>query len=84
MKDRTSVVIAHRLSTITSADQIIVLNYHGEIGEMGKHEELFHANRLYKRFWESRQQARGWKVTRVSNAGIQQSYRRVSNEYMVK
>jgi len=25
---------------------------------------------LNRRFWESRQQARGWKVTRVSNAGI--------------
>jgi ATP-binding cassette subfamily B protein len=59
---KTLIIIAHRLSTIISADQIIVLNDHGEIEEMGKHEELLHANRLYKRFWESRQQARGWKV----------------------
>jgi ATP-binding cassette subfamily B protein len=59
IQDAINALIA---STIISADQIIVLNDHGEIEEMGKHEELLHANRLYKRFWESRQQARGWKV----------------------
>ena len=59
---KTLIIIAHRLSTIISTDQIIVLNYHGGIEEMGKHKELLHANGLYKRFWESRQQARGWKV----------------------
>lgn len=62
VKSRTLIIIAHRLSTITSADQIIVLNDHGQIEEMGKHEELLHAKGLYKKFWESRQQARGWKV----------------------
>lgn len=39
MKDKTVFVIAHRLSTIRNATKIVVIN-HGEIVEMGSHDEL--------------------------------------------
>ena len=63
VKSKTLIIIAHRLSTITSADQIIVLNSRGSIEEVGKHEDLLKGGGLYSRFWESRQQARSWKVS---------------------
>jgi ATP-binding cassette subfamily B protein len=66
VKSRTLIIIAHRLSTITSADQIIVLNSRGSIEEVGKHEALLKAGGLYSRFWESRQQARSWKVSHLN------------------
>jgi ATP-binding cassette subfamily B protein len=39
MRGKTAVVIAHRMSTVRHADQIILLD-HGEIVEVGAHEEL--------------------------------------------
>lgn len=49
---RTSIIIAHRLSTIRHADQIMVLK-HGEIQELGAHDELLalpsgHYRELYE------------------------------------
>ncbi|HEX8041328.1 MAG TPA: ABC transporter ATP-binding protein [Chryseosolibacter sp.] len=46
MLGRTSVVIAHRLSTIQKADKIIVMD-HGEIKEVGRHEELLSKDGFY-------------------------------------
>ncbi|WP_158827241.1 ABC transporter ATP-binding protein [Mucilaginibacter lacusdianchii] len=48
MQGRTAIVIAHRLSTIQSADKIIVLD-HGEIKEMGTHQELLRIENGYYR-----------------------------------
>ncbi len=49
-KGRTCIIIAHRLSTISTADRIIVLE-HGNIVEMGKHQELMDKCGLYYRMF---------------------------------
>jgi ATP-binding cassette subfamily B protein len=43
---RTSILIAHRLQTIQEADRVLVLN-HGQVEELGTHEELLAAGGLY-------------------------------------
>jgi ATP-binding cassette, subfamily B, multidrug efflux pump len=46
MSGRTAIVIAHRLSTIQKADKIIVMD-HGQIKEVGRHEELLEKDGFY-------------------------------------
>lgn len=46
MQGRTGIVIAHRLSTIRDSDVIVVMD-HGEIVEMGSHEDLLEQKGKY-------------------------------------
>ncbi|HEY8889922.1 MAG TPA: ABC transporter ATP-binding protein [Clostridium sp.] len=46
-QDRTTLIIAHRLSTIRNADKIVVLE-HGEIVEIGNHDELICIDGYYR------------------------------------
>lgn len=50
MTDRTSLVVAHRLSTIQKCDRIFVF-HHGELREMGTHNELLGERGLYWRLY---------------------------------
>lgn len=51
MEGRTSIVIAHRLSTVQHADRIIVM-HHGEVREMGNHQQLLAQRGLYYRLYQ--------------------------------
>ncbi len=51
MENRTSLVVAHRLSTIQKCDRIIVL-HHGELRELGTHNELLANRGLYWRLYQ--------------------------------
>jgi ATP-binding cassette, subfamily B, putative efflux pump len=53
-KDRTTFIVAHRLSTITHADRIILME-HGEIVEMGTHEELMKKQEHYYKLFQVQQ-----------------------------
>ncbi len=53
-KERTTFVVAHRLSTITHADRIVLIE-HGEIVEIGRHEELMQKKGGYYRLFQVQQ-----------------------------
>lgn len=49
--ERTTFIVAHRLATITHADRIVVME-HGEIQEIGSHEELMRKKGSYYDLFE--------------------------------
>ena len=48
----TKLIIAQRVSSVYDADQIVIMA-HGEIEQIGKHEELLKTNEMYKTLWET-------------------------------
>ncbi len=53
-KDRTTFIVAHRLSTITHANRIVLIE-HGQIKEIGTHEELMARRGNYYKLFQVQQ-----------------------------
>jgi subfamily B ATP-binding cassette protein MsbA len=53
-KERTTFIVAHRLSTITHADRIVLIE-HGEIIEIGSHEQLMKKKGNYYKLFQVQQ-----------------------------
>lgn len=51
MKHATVILISHRITTLMEADQIMVLN-HGEIEEIGTHNQLINKQGIYRKIYE--------------------------------
>jgi ATP-binding cassette subfamily B protein len=71
MLGRTSFLIAHRLSTVRDADLILVMN-HGDLVEMGSHEELLARDGLYAQLCsaQGRQRARKLQVAEAMDGAM--------------
>ncbi|WHY68170.1 ABC transporter ATP-binding protein [Neobacillus sp. SuZ13] len=53
-KDRTTFIVAHRLSTITHANRIVLIE-HGQIVEIGTHDELMAKQEKYYKLFQVQQ-----------------------------
>ena len=51
-KDLTILIIAQRVSSLLNCDKIIVM-YHGEVENIGTHEELLKKSKVYKEIYDS-------------------------------
>ena len=51
-KDQTTIIIAQRVSSLLNCDKIIVM-YHGEVENIGTHEELLKKSKVYKEIYIS-------------------------------
>lgn len=51
IEGKTSIVVAHRLSTIRDVDRIYVM-HHGQVREVGTHEDLLERRGLYWRLYQ--------------------------------
>jgi ATP-binding cassette, subfamily B, bacterial len=51
-RNRTTVIIAHRLQTARAANRVIVL-HHGQIVEVGSHDELRALGGRYASMWDA-------------------------------
>lgn len=68
MENRTSLVVAHRLSTIQECDRIIVM-HHGELREIGTHNQLLALRGLYWRLYQLQYSGEKLHVSVDPNSG---------------
>ena len=68
MAGRTTIAIAHRLSTIQDMDKILVL-HHGELREVGNHQQLLAERGIYYRLYQLQYQDQERRPTQPAAAG---------------